>query len=101
MSETTAVYANFKKSETEPDKRHVGGEHYSKLAIQPWDAMEAWLSHDEFCGFLRGNAIKYLARAGHKGDALADIEKARHYLDKLIEVERVGVHPSTNSGRTD
>ena len=101
MSETTAVFANYKKTEVEPDKRQVDGSHYSKLSIQPWDAMEAWLSHDEFCGFLRGNAIKYLARAGHKGDALTDIEKARHYLDKLIEVERGQVHPSTNSGRTD
>jgi hypothetical protein len=93
MNDTAAVYANFKK--TEASKRQVGGEHYRKLAIQPWDAMSAWLSQEEFKGFLRGNAIKYLARAGHKGSATLDFEKARHYLEKLIEVETAGVYPST------
>lgn len=63
----------------------VGGDHYKRQAIQPWDAMAAWMTPEQFRGFLRGNAIKYLARAGHKGDALEDLKKARHYLDKLIE----------------
>jgi DNA-directed RNA polymerase subunit RPC12/RpoP len=64
----------------------VGGEHYRALAVQPWDAMAAWMTPVEFRGFLRGNAIKYLARAGHKGSALEDYAKARHYLAKLIEI---------------
>ena len=63
----------------------VGGDHYTVLDVQPWDAMANWMSPWEFEGFLRGNAIKYLARAGSKGDPLEDIKKARHYLDKLIE----------------
>ena len=25
----------------------VGGDHYLKLAIQPWDAMECWLTEEE------------------------------------------------------
>ncbi len=65
--------------------RQVGGSHYTSKAIQPWDAMEAWMTPEEFVGFLRGNAIKYLARAGSKGDALEDYRKAQHYLAKLIE----------------
>ena len=64
----------------------VGGDHYTSKAIQPWDAMEAWMPDFQFIGFLRGNAIKYLARAGTKGSALEDYKKAQHYLDKLIEV---------------
>lgn len=64
----------------------IGGDHYASKPIQPWDAMEAWLTPEEFQGFLRGNAIKYLARAGSKGPAREDIAKARHYLDKLLEV---------------
>lgn len=48
--------------------------------------MEAWLTEEQFIGFLRGNAIKYLARAGSKGDPVVDYQKARHYLDKLIGV---------------
>lgn len=65
----------------------VGGDHYRRQAVQPWDAMQAWLTREAFAGFLRGNAIKYLARAGSKGPALEDLQKARHYLDKLIELE--------------
>ncbi|MDK4282906.1 DUF3310 domain-containing protein [Corynebacterium propinquum] len=34
--------------------------------------------------FYRGNAIKYLLRAGRKGDAKQDLEKARWYIDREI-----------------
>ncbi len=64
----------------------IGGTHYTTKEIQPWDAMEAWMSHEAFSGFLQGNSIKYLARWKDKG-GIEDLRKARHYLDKLIEVE--------------
>lgn len=35
-------------------------------------------------GFSIGNAIKYLWRAGRKGDAVEDLEKARWYIDREI-----------------
>lgn len=66
-------------------KSQVGGDHYINMGVQPWDAMEAWMTTQEFKGFLRGNAIKYLARSNCKG-GLEDIKKAKHYLTKLIEV---------------
>lgn len=65
--------------------RQVGGDHYVNLGVQPWDAMESWMSEEEFAGFLRGNVIKYVARCRSKG-GLEDLEKARHYLDRLIEL---------------
>lgn len=37
--------------------------------------------------FLTGNAIKYLWRAGHKGDKLEDLKKARWYIDRAIQKE--------------
>jgi hypothetical protein len=64
----------------------IGGTHYTTKEIQPWDAMQAWMSSEAFSGFLQGNAIKYLARWKDKG-GIEDLRKARHYLDKLIEVE--------------
>lgn len=64
----------------------IGGDHYRTKAVQPWDAMEAWMTEEQFIGFLRGNAIKYLARAGSKGDPMIDYRKAQHYMAKLIEV---------------
>lgn len=36
-------------------------------------------------GFCIGNAIKYLWRAGEKGDALEDLKKARWYVDREIQ----------------
>jgi hypothetical protein len=68
------------------DDTQVGGTHYTNMTVRPWDAMMSWMTPEEFEGFLRGNVIKYVARAGQKGPALEDLKKARHYLDKLIEV---------------
>lgn len=56
------------------------------MGVQPWDAMRSWMSPEEFHGFLRGNAIKYLARCQSKG-GLQDLKKAQHYLEKLIQVQ--------------
>lgn len=64
----------------------VGGDHYMTMGVQPWTAMECWMSPEEFKGFLRGNAIKYVARAGSKTRYAEDIKKAIHYLEKLAEV---------------
>lgn len=38
----------------------------------------------EHFDFLRGNAIKYLWRAGAKGDTVTDLRKARWYIDREI-----------------
>ena len=68
-----------------------GGTHYKEMKVQPWDAMEAWLSPAQFRGFLLGSAIAYLARVNTKGvegkGGMQDIKKAKHYLEKLIELE--------------
>ena len=63
--------------------RQVGGDHYKSKSIQPWTAMESWMTHAEVCGFLRGNALKYLAR--DKGQNVEDLRKAKHYIEKLLE----------------
>ena len=59
----------------------IGGTHYKEQTLQPWDAIAAW-----DCGFLDGNVIKYVVRYRSKG-GVEDLKKARHYLDKLIELE--------------
>lgn len=35
-------------------------------------------------GFDLGNVVKYISRAGRKGSAIEDLEKARYYLDHKI-----------------
>lgn len=62
----------------------VGGDHYRSKSIQPWTAMESWMTAEEFEGYLRGNIIKYIARYKDK-DGLRDVYKARHYLERLTE----------------
>jgi hypothetical protein len=53
--------------------------HYTRGGVEVIDAIEAWE-----LGFRLGNAVKYIARAGHKGDALEDLKKGRWYLDREI-----------------
>jgi hypothetical protein len=62
-----------------------GGDHYKKMDVQPWDVIDSWPQAQQI-GFYRGNALKYLMRAGSKDDPLQEIQKARHYMDRLIEV---------------
>lgn len=64
--------------------RQVGGDHYERMAIQPWDALAAWLSPSEFRAHLRASAIEYLARSESKG-GMADVRKAHHCLAKALE----------------
>jgi hypothetical protein len=59
--------------------KQVDGKHY-QLAIQPWDYITL-----NRLGYLEGNIIKYVTRYKEK-NGTRDLEKARHYLDKLIEV---------------
>jgi hypothetical protein len=66
------------------DAVQIGGGHYREKAIQPWDAMRSWMTPEQFEGYLRGCAIKYLARYPDK-NGLQDVEKAGHYIQKLIE----------------
>lgn len=69
------------------DARQVGGDHYKAMPMQPWDVMQAILTKEEFAGFLKGNIVKYSMRAGQKAGATDDADKARHYAQKLKEVQ--------------
>lgn len=67
------------------NKFQIGGTHYTEMNIQPWDVIDGWPLQCSV-GFYRGNILKYIIRAGEKGDAIEDLQKARHYIDKLIKV---------------
>lgn len=60
--------------------QQVGGAHYQK-AIQVWDYIAA-----NGLGYFEGNVVKYVSRWRDKG-GVEDLRKARHYIDKLIELE--------------
>lgn len=54
--------------------------HYNVGKIEVIDAIEDWR-----LGFNLGNAVKYIARAEHKGRYLEDLHKASWYLDREIK----------------
>lgn len=60
----------------------VGGAHYKDMVIQPID-----FTMLNGLGFCEGNVVKYVSRWRVKG-GVADLEKARHYLDLLIEYHK-------------
>lgn len=51
--------------------------HYHPESVTPLDVMYDWYDIPDFCV---GNILKYICRAGKKGDAVADIEKALDYV---------------------
>ena len=61
----------------------VGGNHYKSKAIQPVEFI-----HANGIGFFEGNVIKYVSRWNDKG-GLQDLNKAKHYLEMLIEFETI------------
>jgi hypothetical protein len=64
------------------NETQVGGDHYKDKAIQPWD----YISSNNM-GYLAGCIVKYVSRYEDK-NGLEDLEKAKHFLEKLIEVEQ-------------
>ena len=66
----------------------VDGDHYNKRAIQPV----------EFCyanglNFIEGSIVKYITRWRDKG-GVKDLNKIKHYVDLLIELENKYVKPT-------
>lgn len=61
-----------------------GGDHYKKLKIQPVEYI-----HANNIPFAEGSVIKYVTRWRSK-NGIADLKKARHFIDLLIELEERG-----------
>lgn len=59
----------------------ISGDHYKDKGIQPIVYI-----HANNLGFCEGNVVKYVTRHKQKNGA-ADIRKAIHYLELLLELE--------------
>jgi len=62
-------------------EKQIGGQHYQDKAIQPVEYI-----HRNHLGYCEGNVVKYISRWRQK-NGMADLEKAKHYIDLLIELE--------------
>lgn len=69
--------------------KQVAGTHYKDLPIQPVEYI-----HANAIGYFEGNVIKYVSR-WRKKNGIADLEKAKHYIELLIELE------NRRAGKTD
>lgn len=65
-----------------------GGDHYKHMKIQPVQYI-----HANSIPYFEGNVIKYISRWRNK-NGTADLLKAKHYIDLLIELE--GLNESTS-----
>jgi len=68
--------------------KQVSGNHYKDKGIQPIVYI-----HANDLGFCAGNVVKYVTRYKTKGGA-ADIRKAIHYLELLLELEYKDAPPT-------
>lgn len=66
---------------SDSNSKQVDGNHY-QTEIQPWDFIEA-----NKLTFIEGNIVKYVVRH-RKKNGVRDLMKAKHYLEKLIEIEQ-------------
>ena len=62
-------------------EKQIDGNHYKKMKIQVVE-----FCHANNIPFMEGAAIKYLCRWKDK-DGLRDLEKAKHFIEMLIELE--------------
>ena len=79
MSETGAAVTFT----PQPDVRHQA--HYQGHGIEPIEIIKGMGDLIPSC---RANIIKYVCRYQWKGSPIQDLEKARVYLEWLIEAER-------------
>ena len=59
--------------------------HYNNGSIECIEAIEAMLTKDEYIGYLRGNALKYMWRFRYKKKPFEDLRKARWYEERLLK----------------
>lgn len=64
------------------NERQIGGNHYKKGGEEHWDRQ--WRLYGR--GYFVGCITKYVERYPEK-NGIQDLEKAKHFLDKLIELE--------------
>lgn len=65
------------------NNQQIGGDHYQKVpGEQHWDRQWRLFGRGYFVGCITGYVERY-----HDKNGLEDLQKARHFIDKLIELE--------------
>lgn len=87
---------NEQRRSASANDRQIGGDHYKRDgALEHWDLIER-----SGIGYLEGCATKYVARWRQKG-GIQDLQKAEHYVQKLIELYDEGIRLPRGVARMD
>jgi len=76
-------------------KKQVQGDHYKDLRIQPVEFI-----HANGIGYFEGSVIKYVTR-WRKKNGIVDLEKAKHFIELLIELENSNAAEVADAGKAD
>tara|TARA_R110002020_G_scaffold119464_3_gene272579 strand:+ start:4582 stop:4818 length:237 start_codon:yes stop_codon:yes gene_type:complete len=69
---------------TEEDPEVCSPSHYTQASMETIDVIENSVPLEHFCGYLRGNILKYMLRYEYK-HGIQDLKKAQWYLNRLIK----------------
>ena len=67
--------------------------HYQLDGVEAIDIIKTILTPEEYRGYLKGNALKYIIREPYKGNPAQDVAKAEWYLSRyhgLLPVNKEG-----------
>lgn len=67
------------------NEKQIGGDHYKKGGEEHWDRQYRLFG----AGYFIGCITKYVERYNEK-NGVEDLEKAQHFIEKLIELESAG-----------
>ena len=79
--ENTSCLGTYNIYELAHKRKQIGGDHYAKHTIQPWDIIREYE-----LDFFEGSCISYILR--RKNNRLEDLQKAAHYLEECIKNEQ-------------
>ena len=65
------------------NQKQIGGNHYKHGGEEHWDRVNRL-----GLNYFQGAATKYVERCYLKGNAVQYLQKAVHFLEKLIEIEQ-------------
>ena len=70
----------------------INPDHYKTGGIETIEYIRAKMSKEEFYGYIKGNAMKYISRVDKKSDKLLDkiddLKKAQWYIERMIQVHQ-------------
>ena len=73
--------------------RQVDGDHYKNFPIQP-----TVFTHKNGLSDIQSAVIWYMCRYNLKGTPLKDLQKAKHFIDILIELEGLNEYSCSDAG---